>query len=365
LNADYPKLVADPETFRTDLTEDSIVFGLSGEPAFVTDHEFHALGAKCKQRLFLACYTLDQQHVSLFGRQRTACFNGSGLELPWPESQPSWDAISEPHQDGTPYENVWQAVSSISLQDVDLASFDAFQTMLIMSCIFDSNGKLAAPSCAQTPAKLTDMGHLRHLKLAFHTFMLCKHTPIRDLLAVAGESWVMGEKISIQAEFTAAQIRGWQWAKGLTVSGLGFALQNDEKYVEVALRHALHILQLYQTRPRTGLLFQEWSIYLASIVIWATAYVSSVEQSKASRVAVPNPSEPQVAPEELERTVSELIAAGPNANIDIDKANYVLLWTKAKIEKVDVPLLCGITNDTLNVLGRLVTRGSEDDWFGS
>jgi hypothetical protein len=42
--------------------------------------------------------------------------------------------------------------------------------------------------------------------LAYHTMMLCKYSHVRELSAVAGESWAMSQKLNYQYEYTASQV---------------------------------------------------------------------------------------------------------------------------------------------------------------
>ena len=60
-----------------------------------------------------------------------------------------------------------------------------------------------------------------------------------------------------------------------------------------------------------------------------------------------------------------LLAAATNSDINLEQAKTVLLWTKARIETVDIPHNCGLTNGALDVLGKLATRGDEAGWFGA
>ena len=356
----------------------SPVYGnTADDSAYLEDFESSAssLDAHVKQRLFLACYVLDQLHATLFGRRRTTCFSGVGTDLPFTRSQGSWDATNEHRMsDESEYSRVWEALDGGNMDERRQHSYDVFQFMLMMACVADSNTDSDSPGYAAHPTRdlspiLSTMEQSPRIKMAYNTLMLCKHTPIRDLLAVAGESWVIGEKLSSQAEYTAAQIESRQWAKGFTDPSMNFSVEQEQAPVNRALRYAWRILELYHNHPRTGLIFQEWSVYLASVVIWARAYVTSNKPPApgAARlsVSVPKPSEPQPSPNELDQTVSAMIESGPNGNVIIDEAKNILLWTTTMIKEVDIPHNCGLTNGALDVLNKLVARGSEEGWFGS
>ena len=328
-----------------------------------------AMDAKCKQRLFLTCYTLDQQHAALFGRQRTNCFSGAGMDLPFPRSQASWDATHRHLSEKATHDRVWEALDDANLDEPGQNSYDAFQSMLMMASLGDGtdfdNPQYAADRNSSSSPLLSRMEQSPRIKLAYHTFMLCKNTPIRDLLGVAGESWVMAEKLSNQAEYTAAQFETRHWAKGVATSTAEFDSDSGRVRVSNAVRHALTILELHLDHPKTGLLFQEWAVYLASVVLWARAYVTAGKLEQGRRLSVANLSERRLSLHELDLELPSVLTATTNSDINLEQAKTVLLWTKARIETVDIPHNCGLTNGALDVLDKLVGRGSESGWFGS
>lgn len=335
---------------------------LQGPDSGYLDDFTYAIDARCRQRLLLACYILDQHHATLFGRQPTNCFSrtGNSMELPFPQSQTFWDAPSEQFglDEPTP-SRVWEAVDAAESTQ---QPYDLFQSMLMMACLSDPS----IDSSRDLTPILSAMEQSPRIKLAYNTFMLCRNTPVRDLLAVAGESWVMAEKLSTQSDFTGAQIESRQWARGQVHTSMAFAIDMEMTPVNTAMTHALSILQLHQSHSKTGLLFQEWSAYLASVVIWARAYVASNVLPATPRlsISIPNPTvEPRLSTYELDQAVSAILNSS-TGDIDMQQAKNILVWTKSKIERVDIPHNCGLTNGALDVLGKLATRGSESGWFG-
>lgn len=329
-----------------------------------------------KQHLLAACYILDSQHATLFGRQLTSCYAGGGMELPFPANLTSWDGYTEPQQHQHSHVRVWQVLDGGNMdKSAQHGPHDVFQSMLMIACLTDPSAEGFHPS---DPKKdlLPVMGTMQQsaqIKLAYNTFMLCRNTPVRDLLAVAGESWIMAEKLSNQADYVASQIeaRNWASAAGYPSDFSASTLSdNDEQQppVHKAVRHALRIIQLHMKYSKTGLPFQEWSIYLAAIVIWAFAHASSSEISAATmqrpRLSVPDPLQPRLSPVELEQTVTAVVSRSGSLAVEPEEARHVLLWVKAAIEKVDLPHNCGLTNGALDVLRKLALRGSEGGWFG-
>jgi hypothetical protein len=328
-----------------------------------------SIDGKSKQRLLLACYIIDQQHAALFGRQRTSCFSGAGVDLPFPRTQASWDASHTHHTDQATHDRVWEALDGRDSDDSGLQTYDVFQSTLIMACLVDGTDSDSPAYASDTNISISRMlsglEQSPRIKMAYHTFLLCRNAPIRELLAVAGESWVMAEKLSNQAEFTAAQMEARHWAKGVPDSAVEFDIEAGRVPVSTAVRHALKILELHLNHPKTGLLFQEWAVYLASLVLWARAYVTANELEQGSRLSVAKTTERRPSLHDLDQELPGLLATAVNGDINIEQAKTILLWTRARIETVDIPHNCGLTNGALDVLGKLAARGGEDGWFGS
>lgn len=344
----------------------------------LTQDAYIHLEATCKQRLLLTCYILDQQHATLFGRQQTSCMTTLGTNLPFPGSQQYWDALPGEKAEirfqrltsGTPgFDQIFQAMGAIpSMTEAAKDSHDAFRSSLMLACLIDSNNGPQVSGCtADNDSELSPIlfavEQSPRLRLSFYTYMLCNHTPMRDLMAVAGESWCMAEKLGSQAEYIQVQLTAKDWAKGSTNLSLDFALEQHEPPVQRAMHYALQILDIHRRHPKTGLLFQEWAIYLAAVVIWAKAYVNENKPRRKPRLSIPSPVEPRLSAHDLEQNVTALIDGGAST-LGWNEAKSVLLWTKTKIEKVDMPHNCGLTNSALDVLGKLATRGNEDGWFG-
>ncbi|KAK5679187.1 hypothetical protein LTR17_027620 [Elasticomyces elasticus] len=340
----YRCLVRDFAVINQDSTDP-----LQTHNGFGTHAEDNALMIEkaCKQRLLIACYTIDQQHAMLFGRQRTESMNGymTGLSLPFVQSQSYWDVSQNiPHEPGV-------RGACLSAND-DNTTYDALRSTLLLSSLTDPDNDLQA--CGIAMDDTTDPSFMLlaveqspRMRLTYYTLMLCRHTPIRDLLAVAGESWILGEKLGSQAQYVGAQLSARDWARGLV---------DMESPVQSAVHNALRILEIHLKHPKTGSLYQEWSVYLAAIVVWARAYVTDSEPKRGSHSA------DRPSAWEMEQSVIATIAAGSNTSTERDAAKNVLLWTKSKIEQ-NVPHNSGLMNTALDVLGKLVTKGDDEGWF--
>lgn len=236
---------------------------------------------------------------------------------------------------------------------------DIFQSMHMVGSFFDSRRDAAIGFTFGPDDDLTVLPVMEHsprIQLAYHTFALCENVPIRDLLAVAGETWIMSEKLTREEEYIAAQAKSREWAPRRSASEFG--LSDEQPQIQRAVAHALKVLRIHQVQPKTGLMFQEWSVYLASLVIWARAYALSSESQ-----GYPPSAERRLSSPASDQAVSSLLTAGPDHDISLSEAMNILDWTRDKIESVDIPHNCGLTNNVLDVLRKLIAKGTAPGWF--
>lgn len=323
-------------------------------------------GSEIKRRLLLACFVLDQQHALLFGRRRTSCSHGRPMDFYLPKSQVDWDSASAPTNDWAKddtTDRIWQAVDRKTLADSHQEPYDAFQSMVLLACILYPEPDSNAWDCETGMSRLQPM--LRNspaLQLTYETFMLCHHTVVRDLLGVVGESWIMAEKMCSEADFTMSQIECRHWA--LTVTGKDVSgIPEEQSSIEHAAAHALQILAIHRAHPKTGLIFQEWAVYLSAIVIWAKAYASPAAAEDRKKRVTSNSTLAELSPLEIELTVGAYISAGSDRPPTMADAMAILAWVKSGIERVDIPHNCGLLNGAVDVLGRLLVRGEDERWF--
>ncbi|KAK4967519.1 hypothetical protein LTR66_011952 [Elasticomyces elasticus] len=337
-----------------------------------------------KQRLLLACYLLDYQHSSLFGRAPLEQSSElSRTELPFPQTTPIWDATPGDDnrciidawgvQHAIVYETISEAIDGATMMQVPPSHLhDAFQSLIMMA--WSCKDDVPAIDVVGYP----DPDHLLQtvqdspsIKVAYHVSMLTRNTPVRDLLAVSGESWVMAEKLTSSDLYIQSQIAVRSWAgqtTGTAYSAYPRMSSSNEVAVNRAVYHALELLRLFSDSndAMTGLLFDEWSIYLASLVLWARSYATStnVQSSRRVSVSIPQPSEPRTPHIDQAMGAILLSATHEDSAWMSDKSTGVVLqWTKQRLERVGPPHNCGVTNGALDVLGKLVCRGAEEGWF--
>ena len=98
-----------------------------------------------------------------------------------------------------------------------------------------------------------------------HTYLALYHTPLHDLLAIAGDTWVFAQKITPPSAFHAAQSRLKTWSTSLAAAQ--------------ATHHACQILSESLTQSwvsssddhsnTTHCISDYWSIYVSALICWA------------------------------------------------------------------------------------------------
>jgi hypothetical protein len=240
-----------------------------------------SLKCESKQRLLAAYYILDQEQAALFGRHKTDPPDFMPANLSYPQPLRIWDSdvTYKPslnnHAGGWYYESrgsLGQPVVPSSHPRPSAAAFsdDIFTTTLTL--IFSNSTNSTSPSNPQInrfPSPQTSP----HLALIHTTLSLTTHTPIRSLLATAGESWIMASKLPTHSAYTSACEAVQQWTTTPSASK--------------ALTLALEIFRLHRRHPRIPCFYHEWTLHLASLVMWASGYA----KQRGLRVEIPSQGE--------------------------------------------------------------------------
>jgi hypothetical protein len=332
---------------------------------FFTNHEsfeftqdFSAVdfGCESKQRLLAAYYILDQEQAKLFGRHVTDVPDLIPANLSVPQPVQIWDLDLAPGSaDDWHYQNrgsLGHAVISCSyLGGSPGEPYDIFMTILALT-YSSSGGRDTSPSSQDLVFDLdlpAAFPNSAHTELVRQTHALCNSTPVRALLATAGESWVMAEKLSLYADYKAAQetVRLW-----------------TSTSADHALAHALQIIRLHRLHPKTSCIYHEWSLHLASLVVWACTYARR-SPTRSLRLSIPLSinAASVVQADELDKALAGLELVGTNGSMVWEDKRRVLSWAKTRMEKSGITRFRGLVSGALDVLQTLVARGDEDDWF--
>ncbi|GAB1739891.1 hypothetical protein NU219Hw_g4822t1 [Hortaea werneckii] len=370
------------------LTELYAIFKSRNTSAHVSSHflevytllanDYEALGRPSADEEYKSPFRLDGCRTEVDSQHGS----GSAMDvasvpchsLPFPQAASSWDASPRDQLDADcqacaaslpSFDVVSQALETLSVMPANAKpQLDAFQLELLMASVSDRNpGADAHGSFSARPidelSLVSASEKSPQTRLMYHLRMLCWNTPVKSLLSVAGEGWYVGEKLNSHGDYCKAQAEAFEWAKAAA------PCHGERNAIDQASFHARNILAIHRMYPRTGLLYQEWALFLSAIVIWARAYVSCTSGRRRPRlsISIPNPHWTKHSNLNTEKTILEVLGREAQSRSS-HEATSVLLWTRAQIEEVHVLQNCGLTNYALDVLERLATRGNENGWFG-
>ncbi|RDW61082.1 hypothetical protein BP6252_12465 [Coleophoma cylindrospora] len=233
---------------------------------------------EARRRLMAGCFIFDVHRSIYLEQQRVLGSSADAMAamMIMPSSDAQWNA---------PDASQWKALASASspymlpytLSDEGICSsfmdgrHTFGQTLIICSFASQLPRRHGAEDtqCSDSLANsqllsLSKTSSLANTYLAFH------YTPVHDLLAVAGESWVFARKLTASSTFTAAQARIRSWVSSLAAAK--------------ATRHACRSLQFYLTKKQASLcdlsgqahssscVSDYWSLYISALICWAFGY---------------------------------------------------------------------------------------------
>lgn len=239
------------------------------------------------QRLLASCYILESQQATLLARKSVpSLFAETGMDLPLPVHTSVWDAMTlnawamaaEQHAPSPQY------VFEVTPRSM-LIPCDSFQSSVLIaayySCSDASSPYLAVPPIEDVDQVL-DQSFNTNMKLL--TAKLLQVIPIRALLAVSGETWILSEKVSSPQEFTAFKTTLRTWVSQL------WSISSKDTHLTAckeALRISVDILQLAMDRqPEASELSMgtDMGVYFAGLVLWAITTTASTRASAASQM---------------------------------------------------------------------------------
>jgi hypothetical protein len=214
------------------------------------------------------------------------------------------------------------------------------------------------------------------------TYFALYHTPLHDLLAIAGDTWVFAQKITPPSAFHSAQYRLKTWSTSLAAAQ--------------ATHHACKILSesLTQTwtsspdgRPDTAPCISDyWSIYVSALICWAFGHryqnsssgsSGTLSRSNSSTAIgameideAPVPDSVQLkalkyANDMLELSVEELLTSKAAVKCD---TTGVIDAVRQRLEFDSVGNKSGLLVDAVTVLNKIKEGGRAKDggrtkWF--
>ena len=248
---------------------------------------------EARRRLTLAAFVLDAQQAILFEQDfcHSPTIRGhANLSLScasefWEcKTSREWSSRLDSLVASHPQRRLLDMARAYLDGDIDHRMVTLFDTTIVLSFVMSSQPKVGRESIIgdsldkwreQTSRMFPDSPGLliRH-----HTCLLSLCTPLRDLLAVTGESWVLGQKLGRTSEFLDARTRLGAWARSPSATRAAW--------------HAAHILRnAFKSRIDNGSkalgdgLHQQWCVYVSALVCWVYGFVHASPEGATSSAA--------------------------------------------------------------------------------
>lgn len=237
-------------------------------------------------RISISCYILESQQATLLAREPTpSLFQGSGDELPFPAHTSVWDAsnlddwaTAARQQCSSP-----QYVFEVSPGTTRL-SCDTFQSSILIAAHYNRFNVVTpymSTPIVEEIDQVIDESFATQQKLL--TAKLLQVTPIRALLAVSGESWILSEKVPSPETYATLRTTLRTW-----VTQIWCATSSTAEHVSIkkAIRLSIQILQLALNTPSeipTIDLGVDMGLYYAAIVLWAATAAAYTRENLLQR----------------------------------------------------------------------------------
>ena len=259
--------------------------------------------AESQRRLLALCFIYDV-HQSIYHQQNRIRpqFHTSLIHVPCSDNL--WDANSA---------SEWSVQhATYSVQRLDSVEQNSLsQHPMSRSCFVQSLHicKLATRLSGDDPNYPNDYflegihPAVAELELVFpnspliQTYLALHFTPLQDLLAIAGDTWVFGRKITPPTAFHAAQARLKTWSMSLAAAA---ATQHACRRLQLALAsESGPQLVDHPGEPYTGgehCISDYWAVYVSALICWAFGHRQSLSGavSRNSPVTAINTSDMEV-----------------------------------------------------------------------
>ncbi|KAI1177636.1 hypothetical protein F4777DRAFT_576714 [Nemania sp. FL0916] len=259
-------------------------------------HWDHWIDAESRRRLLAACFVLDA-HTSMYHEHPVLHdFFSSTPQIPltkstqrlWEAEGPdAWVALlgAEPTQLNPVYladEEIITPDTVETAPPLDRAVYLASETLRLKQRSSSSSVSTTLPADVDADSDSDPTSRIRNLfpsSAVANTYLALHHTPLRDLLAVSGDSWLFSRKILSAAEFERRKASVRQWT-GTTQAGAAstFAAKALSLYLDPS-----YSLPLPDTTPaavesssqQQGLewhmsdISDYWALYVCALICWS------------------------------------------------------------------------------------------------
>jgi hypothetical protein len=348
------------------LTE--LVFHLAQAENITLDRWVEWIRLSTQQRLLLSCYILESQQATLLAQEpKHSLCREFGEELPFPGHVSAWEAtsLSEWATATQQHSALPRYVYEVSYESSAVGYCDVFQSAVLIAAHYNHFGGVTHPP-------VLDLDHFHNgcpaTRYRLLTAKLLQLVPLRALLAVSGETWILSEKVASESAFAALKATLQAWLSQLWLSPPGPSTASP---VAEALKLSVAILRLAVTDGPAILdlgFGSGMGIYFASLVLWArTASASSPSPSHlhpSTTLLTDPPSTPPCT--QLTAAFLSFLDASPDATTTTahaqSGAHAMLLWVKTRLRGAHAgeAEAVELVGSVVGALERLVRRG----WSG-
>jgi hypothetical protein len=242
-----------------------------------------------RQRLLLCCYILEyQQAIFLARASQPSMIQYSGFDLPFPTHTSLWDATSPADwaMAAQQYAHLPEYIFQVT-SDTAIGHIDHFQSLVLIAAHynhFNSPAPYISPPNPSTIDHLLDDSPVS--KHALLSARLLQTIPVRALLAVSGESWILSEKVPSPKAFSDHKTTLKNWINGLWNPTSDMQTHPAKE----GLKLAIEVLQHAMMVPAQSLRLElgaDMGLYFAAVVIWAVTVAANTRIN-----APPTPAHP-------------------------------------------------------------------------
>ncbi|RDL37949.1 uncharacterized protein BP5553_05382 [Venustampulla echinocandica] len=228
------------------------------------------------KRLLSACFIFDVQQALYHQQPRSKALGGETRPfLPTLCSDSLWNAGTaiewQAHLTDYPLDQPLQLLEQSICSQRTSPRSSAFTQSLLICFLATRLPMRENPRCPNAYLPHAPDSGLTSLMDPFptsslaQTYLALHHTPLHDLLAIAGDTWIFGQKVTPPSAFHDAQSRLKTWSSSVAAAQ--------------ATHHACRILSVGLCQPSThennynevglGYLSKYWGLYIAALICWA------------------------------------------------------------------------------------------------
>lgn len=185
-----------------------------------------------------------------------------------------------------------------------------------------------------------------------HSCLALYNTPVHDLLAIAGDTWVFGKKLTPPSAFHSAQSRLKTWASSLNAA--------------TATLHACRIISSLLSQQNapdfTPCISDYWAYYTAALICWTfgSRHHPSTSSTSSSSASQSRSKARKYVSAMLEFSAEELLANKAHVRED---AGGVIDVVREHLEIDAVGSKCMMLVDAVHVLTQLTEPGRAKWWL--